>query len=74
MNKVYVGHDGDIGEGVTMASPVTLSGHVTVGDRASLGLGATVRQRRVIGAGVMLAWAWWSPGTSPPTPRPSASS
>jgi UDP-N-acetylglucosamine acyltransferase len=55
MNKVYVG---DIGDGVTMASTVTLSGHVTVGDRASLGLGATVRQRRVIGAGVMLAWAW----------------
>jgi acyl-[acyl carrier protein]--UDP-N-acetylglucosamine O-acyltransferase len=38
-----------------MASTVTLSGHVTVGDRASLGLGATVHQRLVIAAGVMLA-------------------
>ena len=54
MNKVYVGHDGDIGDGVTMASSVTLGGHVTVGDRANLGLGAIVHQRRVIGPGVML--------------------
>ena len=42
MIKVYVEHDGGIGDGVTMASLVTLSGRVTVGDRASLGLGATV--------------------------------
>ena len=42
MIKVYVEHDGDIGDGVTMASLVTLSGHVTVRDRASLGQGATV--------------------------------
>ncbi|TFV64164.1 acyl-ACP--UDP-N- acetylglucosamine O-acyltransferase [Geodermatophilus sp. DF01-2] len=54
MNKVYVGHDGNVGDGVTMASTVTLGGHVTVGDRANLGLGATVHQRRVIGPGVML--------------------
>jgi UDP-N-acetylglucosamine acyltransferase len=54
MNKVYVGHDGDIGDGVTMASSVTLGGHVAVGDRANLGLGAIVHQRRVVGPGVML--------------------
>ena len=54
MNKVYVGHDGTIGDGVTMASSVTLGGHVTVGERANLGLGAIVHQRRVIGPGVML--------------------
>jgi UDP-N-acetylglucosamine acyltransferase len=54
MNKVYVGHDGAIGDGVTMASTVTLGGHVTVGDTANLGLGAVVHQRRVIGPGVML--------------------
>jgi UDP-N-acetylglucosamine acyltransferase len=54
MNKVYVGHDGTVGDGVTMASSVTLGGHVTVGDRANLGLGAIVHQRRVIGPGVML--------------------
>jgi UDP-N-acetylglucosamine acyltransferase len=54
MNKVYVGHDGDIGDGVIIASSVTMGGHVTVGDRANLGLGAIVHQRRVIGPGVML--------------------
>jgi len=54
MNKVYIGHDGDIGDGVTMASTATLGGHVVVGDRANLGLGAIVHQRRVIGPGVML--------------------
>lgn len=54
MNKVYVGHDGSVGDWVTMASNVTMGGHVTVGDRANLGLGAIVHQRRVIGPGVML--------------------
>lgn len=54
MNRVYVGHDGDIGDEVTMASTVLLGGHVSVGDRANLGLGAMVHQRRVIGPGVML--------------------
>jgi UDP-N-acetylglucosamine acyltransferase len=54
MNKVYIGHDGDIGDGVTMASSVTLGGHVSVGDNANLGLGAVVHQRRVVGPGVML--------------------
>lgn len=54
MNRVYVGHDGDIGDEVTMASTVMLGGHVSVGDRANLGLGVMVHQRRVIGPGVML--------------------
>ena len=54
MNKVYVGHDGAVGDGVTMAANVTMGGHVVVGDRANLGLGALVHQRRVIGPGVML--------------------
>jgi UDP-N-acetylglucosamine acyltransferase len=54
MNKVYVGHDGDIGDGVVIASSVTMGGHVSVGDNANLGLGAIVHQRRVVGPGVML--------------------
>ncbi|MGI8882471.1 MAG: acyl-ACP--UDP-N- acetylglucosamine O-acyltransferase [Jatrophihabitans sp.] len=49
MNKVYIGHDGAIGDGVTMAAGVTLGGHVHVGPGANLGMGATVHQRRVIG-------------------------
>jgi UDP-N-acetylglucosamine acyltransferase len=54
MNKVYVGHDGDIGDGVAIASTATMGGHVTVGDNANLGLGATIHQRRVVSPGVML--------------------
>lgn len=54
MNKVYVGHDGHIGDGVTMASSVTLGGHVHVGAYANLGMNAVVHQRRVVGQGVML--------------------
>lgn len=54
MNKVYVGHDGDIGDGATMAANVTLGGHVAVGAHANLGMGAVVHQRRVVGPGVML--------------------
>lgn len=54
MNKVYVGHDGEIGDRVTMASTVTLGGHVSVGAGANLGLGAAVHQRRVVGPGAMV--------------------
>jgi len=54
MNKVYVGHDGHIGNGVTMASSVTLGGHVHVGDGANLGMNTVVHQRRVIGPGAMV--------------------
>ena len=72
MNKVYVGHDGDIGDGVTMASSVTLGGHVSVGDRANLGLGAIVHQRRVVGPGVMLGMGSVVTHDVPRSPRPSA--
>lgn len=54
MNKVYVGHDGHIGSGVTMAAGVNLGGHVVVGEDANLGLGAQVHQRRIIGPGAMV--------------------
>ncbi|OFE14606.1 hypothetical protein BA895_09620 [Humibacillus sp. DSM 29435] len=54
MNKVYIGHDGRIESGVTMASSVTLGGHVRVGRGANLGMNSVVHQRRVIGPGVML--------------------
>jgi UDP-N-acetylglucosamine acyltransferase len=51
MNKVYVGHDGRVGDGITMASSVTLGGHVHVGDGANIGMNTVVHQRRVIGPG-----------------------
>jgi UDP-N-acetylglucosamine acyltransferase len=54
MNKVYIAHDGRIADGVTMASTATLGGHVRVGPRANLGMGATVHQRRVVGPGAMV--------------------
>lgn len=57
MNKVYVGHDGEIGDRVTMASSATLGGHVHVGSAANLGMGATVHQRRLIGPGAMVGMA-----------------
>ena len=53
MDKVYVEHDGD---SVTMASTVTLSGHVTVGPDSA--------KPRPAGAG--------SPAVNRPTPGPGA--
>jgi UDP-N-acetylglucosamine acyltransferase len=41
MTEVHIGHDCQIGDGVTMANLVTLAGHVTVGDLANVG-GMTV--------------------------------
>jgi len=57
MNRVYVGHDGEIGDGVTMASGVTLGGHVHVGAGANLGMNATVHQRRIVGPLAMVGMA-----------------
>ncbi len=54
MNKVYIGHDGHVGDGVTMASSVTLGGHVHVGAGANIGMNTVVHQRRVVGPGAMV--------------------
>ncbi len=54
MNKVYIGHDGRVGDGITMASSATLGGHVHVGDGATIGMNTVVHQRRVIGPGAMV--------------------
>ena len=54
MNRAYVAHDGEIGDGTTLASGVALGGHVRVGRNANLGLNASVHQRRVIGALAMV--------------------
>jgi UDP-N-acetylglucosamine acyltransferase len=54
MNKVYIAHDNVIGDRVTMASGVSLGGHVHVGADANLGMGTVVHQRRLIGPGVMV--------------------
>jgi UDP-N-acetylglucosamine acyltransferase len=54
MNKVYVAHDGCVDDRVTMASSVTLGGHVRVGHGANLGMGAIVHQFRMVGPGAMV--------------------
>ncbi len=54
MNKVYLAHDVRIDDRVTMASSVTLGGHVHVGTGANLGMNCTVHQRRIIGPGTMV--------------------
>lgn len=57
MNKCYVGHDGHLADGVTMASAVALGGHVHVGAGANVGMNTVVHQRRVIGPGAMVGMA-----------------
>lgn len=54
MNQVYVAHDCELGDGVTMASSVLLAGHVVIGAHGNLGMGASVHQRTHIGGGAMI--------------------
>lgn len=54
MNQVYIAHDCDLRDGVTLASGVAIGGHSHIGRGANLGLGTTVHQRRVIGALAMV--------------------
>lgn len=54
MNKVYIAHDCELADLVTIAAGVGLGGHVRVGAGANVGLGAQVHQRRVIGPGAMV--------------------
>lgn len=54
MNQVYIAHDCQVGDGVTLASSTLLAGHVTVEAGANLGLGASVHQRVRIGGGTMI--------------------
>jgi UDP-N-acetylglucosamine acyltransferase len=50
----YVGHDSDLGRGVTLTAGVLLGGHVRIGDGATLGLGVRVHQFSAIGERAML--------------------
>jgi UDP-N-acetylglucosamine acyltransferase len=54
MNKVYIAHDAVISDAVTMASSVTLGGHVRVGRAANLGMNSVVHQHRVVGPVAMV--------------------
>ncbi len=54
LNRSYVAHDCQVGAGVTLSAGVSLGGHVRVDDRANLGMGVLVHQRRLVGAGAMV--------------------
>jgi UDP-N-acetylglucosamine acyltransferase len=50
----HVAHDCIVGNDVTLSCNSILGGHSEVMDHANLGLGSVVRQRLVVGTGVML--------------------
>ena len=55
MSSAHIGHDCQVGSWMTMATGAVLAGHVTVGDRVTLGGGAGVHQFTHVGRGSMLA-------------------
>lgn len=54
LNRVYVAHDCQVGDRVTLSAGVSLGGHILVGDAVNVGMNAVVHQRRVIGPGAMV--------------------
>lgn len=54
LNRVYIAHDGLIGDGVTLSAGVSLGGHSQIGDKVNIGMNAVLHQRRVVGPGAMV--------------------
>jgi UDP-N-acetylglucosamine acyltransferase len=54
LNTSYVAHDVEVGEFVTLSSGARVGGHAVLHDYVTLGLNATVHQRRAVGAGTMI--------------------
>ncbi|CRK60898.1 Acyl-[acyl-carrier-protein]--UDP-N-acetylglucosamine O-acyltransferase [Alloactinosynnema sp. L-07] len=54
LNRVYVAHDGLIGDGVTLSAGVSVGGHAQIGDKVNIGMNAVLHQRRVVGPGAMV--------------------
>ncbi len=54
MNKVYIAHDCQIGDGVMMSALTKFGGGVTAGNNANFGMGAAVHQWTDIGENVMV--------------------
>jgi UDP-N-acetylglucosamine acyltransferase len=54
MNKSYVAHDCDLGDGAKLGPVGSLAGHVFLGEGANVGMNASVHQHRRIGAGAMV--------------------
>lgn len=54
LNRVYVAHDCQVGDGVTLSAGTSLGGHILIGDGVNVGMNAVVHQRRVVGPGAMV--------------------
>jgi UDP-N-acetylglucosamine acyltransferase len=54
MNGTYLAHDTQTEDRVTISSGVRIGGHSVLERDATIGMNATVHQRRVVGAGAMV--------------------
>jgi UDP-N-acetylglucosamine acyltransferase len=54
MTKSHIGHDVQLGVGVTISCSVSVGGHCWIGDGATIGLGAVLHQFRAVGEGAMI--------------------
>ena len=54
LNRVYVAHDCQVGDGVTLSAGTSLGGHIRIGDGVNIGMNTVVHQRRVVGPGAMV--------------------
>ncbi|WP_207894388.1 UDP-N-acetylglucosamine acyltransferase [Tamaricihabitans halophyticus] len=54
LNRSYVAHDCQLGDGVTLSAGVSIGGNVALDDAVNLGMNAVVHQRRVLGAGALV--------------------
>jgi UDP-N-acetylglucosamine acyltransferase len=53
-SRVYVAHDVQISDAVTLTAGSSIGGHVTIRTRANIGLNVSVHQRRVVSAFAMV--------------------
>lgn len=54
LSRSYVAHDCVVEDGTTTSAGVTLGGHARIGRGVTIGMNATVHQRRVVGPGSMV--------------------
>ena len=54
LNRSYLAHDVQLGRGCTISAGSSIGGHCTVRDLVTIGMNASVHQRRHIGRGAMI--------------------